>query len=152
MAETLPSWGEREKPQGLEPHEEECRKLRKPGELCTFKADGGMVPLQSTGSMQGTGENGKTAAEGNRELLKSHHPLFTAPSVFRQNLPFWWWPLHSSWGLITVSRVRAESPFSGCVICTLCTWLSSFFQIVVMITWCILSHFSRVQLFATLGL
>ena len=33
-----------------------------------------MVPRRSTGSMQGPGENGKTAAEGNRELLKS--PLF----------------------------------------------------------------------------
>ena len=41
-----------------------------------------MVPLRSTGSMQGTGENGKTAAEGNRELLKSPlSPLYCTISV-----------------------------------------------------------------------
>ena len=72
----------------------------------------------------------------------SNHPcsLFTAPSVFRQNPSFRWRPLRSGRRLMAVSRVKAESPFSGLVIRTLCTSLSSFFQMVVVITRCILSR------------
>ncbi|CAI9155108.1 unnamed protein product [Rangifer tarandus platyrhynchus] len=116
-----------------------------------------MVPLRSTGLMQGTGENGKTAAEGNRELLKSPLSPFTAPSVFRQNPSFRWWPLHSGGD---PSALVETDPCEQSESREAIFWLRDphalhlallFFQMVVMITtWCILSPFSLARLFVTL--